>query len=362
MQAVSVSIRDAFVLSGRIFVVVLTAWTAAAQTNLEPRTSAINGDALIAQSILVVKGKQFPKLAVSSVATKTIGSVGYCCEPGETRVVEKVAELDLATPKNYPRKKFIPASGYAEAIYSPPLSCWVISSYRRSEPNARHPYEALTDAQPAGFNYLTDTEYKAVFNDLRKYIFDLDIADQYKVKLDAQISAFVENYGNYAHSISTSHGQVRHRARVQGQGTFSFAGSTWYRAHITTHEICCPPEIRNASALRQTLLSWVDEVAARLPSGTSGSTQNGCTGTWTAWLSRDTASGAGDYETVVEHTRTGQITGTVSAIQCRRRHDRLDWRSTCEVYHCDVAKGGYCQNSEQAPGRRCSDYEVRFCQ
>ena len=85
-----------------------------------------------------------------------------------------------------------------------------------------------------------------------------------------------------------------------------------------------------------------------------------CRGTWTPWLDRDTPGGSGDYETLKDHLQAGHGCRQPSAIECRTKGG-VPSSKTGEVVHCAPAVGGYCVNQEQPKGKRCSDYEVRFC-
>lgn len=88
---------------------------------------------------------------------------------------------------------------------------------------------------------------------------------------------------------------------------------------------------------------------------------------WTPWLNRDNPSGTGDFETLREFLQAGRVPqscGTPSKIECRRRGTSQLVQSGTQVngerFTCDRKVGGYCYNSQQAPGIRCGDYEVRF--
>lgn len=86
-----------------------------------------------------------------------------------------------------------------------------------------------------------------------------------------------------------------------------------------------------------------------------------CSGTWTAWLNRDTPGGSGDFETLRDFLKSGQACSHPTAVECRVRRSGKDWRSTGEDYRCEPSTGGVCVNREQSNGSSCSDYEVRFC-
>jgi hypothetical protein len=270
--------------AGRFVSVVLAAvvalWAGPAGSRLEaqaargrvPTAARVVADeeaqaqAVLDGAVLRVGGLEFPRLAPGSNggAGKRTSGVA-CCTVGDTRTQEAVASIDLETPHNYPRKKWNPPTGYVEKVYSPPQTCWVISSYTRVVTSANGPGEASEDAQPGNFSYLTASEFESVQEAMEEYIAKLDILGKYKGDLNAKIKQFIKNYGAYSNSIKTSHGQVRHLARVQGQGSISFKGRSWYRGHIRTTETCCPPEVTDAAALRQTLTAWVDQTAAKLP-------------------------------------------------------------------------------------------------
>jgi hypothetical protein len=121
----------------------------------------------------------------------------------------------------------------------------------------------MDDAQPANFSYLTSSQYQSVYEEMKNYVMNLNILNKYKVDLNLKLEEFVKNYGMYSNSISTSHGQVRHTARIQGRGMFN--GRSWYKGHINVTEICCPPEVRDAVQLKMTLKTWVDQTVSKLP-------------------------------------------------------------------------------------------------
>lgn len=232
------------------------------QVKPAPQSPSINQDLrvkrIIDSSVSDVKGMHFPKIAPAQNA-KTEG----CCQPYDTRNVNGVAGIDISTPAGYNKNKFVPPEGPKERVYSPPTSCWIISTYKRQVTDANVPYDASDDAQPANFHYVTSSEYQSVFEEMKNYVGSLNILDKYKVDFNLKLEEFVKNYGNYSNEIGTSHGQVRHTARVQGRGKFN--GSSWYRAVINTTEICCPAEVRDTGALRTTLKAWVDQTVKKLP-------------------------------------------------------------------------------------------------
>ena len=84
---------------------------------------------------------------------------------------------------------------------------------------------------------------------------------------------------------------------------------------------------------------------------------------WTGWLNRDNPGGNGDFETLADFVRNGQVCANPRKIQCRGVGTRQLVSSGTvngQNYRCDVTVGGVCDNRQQNPGVRCGDYEVRF--
>jgi len=93
--------------------------------------------------------------------------------------------------------------------------------------------------------------------------------------------------------------------------------------------------------------------------------------TWSSWLNRDQPSGQGDYETLAELTKEGQLKCKQPlAVQCRYRGGAA-WGAQIGSYpssniagagySCETTKGGWCVNSQTTPKNSCKDSEVRFC-
>lgn len=80
---------------------------------------------------------------------------------------------------------------------------------------------------------------------------------------------------------------------------------------------------------------------------------------YTPWISRDTPSGSGDWETLSNLVRERNVCANPLAIECRRKSDRRASHRTGEVVQCSTQTGLICRNSSQPDGR-CDDYEVRF--
>jgi hypothetical protein len=81
---------------------------------------------------------------------------------------------------------------------------------------------------------------------------------------------------------------------------------------------------------------------------------------WTPWLNRDSPGGSGDYETLTHFVAQGKACAEPEQVECRSRDGR-SVSETGEVVTCTKEAGAYCVNRVQPGGRRCSDYEVRFC-
>jgi len=83
-------------------------------------------------------------------------------------------------------------------------------------------------------------------------------------------------------------------------------------------------------------------------------------GTWSAWFDRDRPTGSGDYELFKDLVETKQLCAKPLAIECQTTNGQIDWTASQSVYHCDLSRGGYCVNREQAPGSSCEDFRVRY--
>lgn len=210
--------------------------------------------AAIAASTLTVAGRAFPKVALANAKTQS------CCNIGDVHSVD-VAKIALHGPKNDKKGAPTPPAPI-EAVYSPPGGCWVVQAYTRVTMSAAGAYQAWDDAQPANFNYNTSTVYNQELSSLKNYVGSLNIPDYVKADLNIKLEEFVKNYSSYANSISTSSQQVRHRAQTYGRGLFN--GSSWYEGYLNVKETCCPPEVRDPAALRQTLRAWVDGTVAKI--------------------------------------------------------------------------------------------------
>jgi Mucin-2 protein WxxW repeating region len=100
--------------------------------------------------------------------------------------------------------------------------------------------------------------------------------------------------------------------------------------------------------------------AGRLPYNVLESRLRGRIGNWSPWFNRDLPSGAGDYELDQDLIQSKQVCANPIMIECRTVEGEVDWRNSRSVYHCDLSRGGYCVNKEQALGQSCEDFEVRY--
>ena len=101
--------------------------------------------------------------------------------------------------------------------------------------------------------------------------------------------------------------------------------------------------------------------SSRSSSSSSSSSSSAVTGTWTAWLNRDTPAGSGDYETRAEFGSA--VCAAPTSIQARVRGTSTVYapgNSTPDVLQSFSPSSGLaCQNAAQGDGV-CSNYEVRF--
>lgn len=79
---------------------------------------------------------------------------------------------------------------------------------------------------------------------------------------------------------------------------------------------------------------------------------------WSAWLNRDDAGGAGDFETLVDFDPTSVGCSQPLAIEARTLGG-VDWHLTGEVLSVSPTTGLSCRNASQ-PDRICQNYQVRF--
>jgi len=83
-------------------------------------------------------------------------------------------------------------------------------------------------------------------------------------------------------------------------------------------------------------------------------------GNWSAWISPDDPGATADYDWV-SFPNNEVACAQPTAVECRVRADKRDWRQTGQRYKCAIEGnqgGGICLNADNPGG--CLDYEVRF--
>jgi hypothetical protein len=209
---------------------------------------------IINDKTLTVAGKLFPKMAPSY--NKTSGQ--SCCSPGDSR--NMTAVIDFKHYEQAAKKGKVTYEGTTP--YSPPLSCWVISSYKLNDGSASGYSRNLTGV-PSGYTFVTSSQYQQTYENLHEYVAKLNILNKFKIDLDAKLRTFTNNYSSYSQSMSASHGSVALYVKLEGKGIFN--GRSWYEGTVDTTETCCPPEIHDPLALKKVLTDWVDETVNALP-------------------------------------------------------------------------------------------------
>jgi hypothetical protein len=227
--------------------------------------SAINQDPglqAIQNNILTVKGMKFPKL-LPKPGEKTSGV--SCCTVGDTRSTTPIPRFRKETQAAKKGKVT-----YQEILtYSPPLTCWVISTYSLTTFSERGASYHLT-AVPAGYSFVTAGQYQQTYQDLKNYVLNMNILDKYKIEIIANLQQFTNNYASYAQSLSVSHGSLLLDLRLEGQGPTN--GRSWYEGEVRDTETCCPPEITDPLALKTALTTWVNDTVNALPNKGKGQT------------------------------------------------------------------------------------------
>jgi hypothetical protein len=213
----------------------------------------------IQNNVLTVKGMKFPKL--SQANAKTNGQ--SCCNVGDTRshdVINFYQETQGVKPSGK-------VTYQGTTPYSPPLTCWVISSYGLTDRSMRGASRHLS-AAPAGYNFVTSNQYQQTYEDLKNFVMNMNILDKYKIEILANLKEFTNNYAAYSQSLSVSHGSVLLYVELTSQGKFN--GRSWYEGVVNASETCCPPEIKDPLALKMALTNWVNDTIDKLPNKGKG--------------------------------------------------------------------------------------------
>ena len=210
-------------------------------------------------NIVKVEGKSFPKaLALTTgPATNAISSPqSSCCTPGETRKRD-VLFFKQYTGKNENKNKQYGPYNMVEGTNK----CWVISAYQRVEMSAAGKFGVNVSHQPAGFHLNQSSTYTNEYQNIRSYLLTLKLPKNVEATIDAKLNEFVKNYTTFSQTIDTSHAIVQQSVTLWGAGIGN--GRSWYEGYVNITETCCPPEVRDAQALRVTLKAWVDDTAKK---------------------------------------------------------------------------------------------------
>jgi hypothetical protein len=214
----------------------------------------------IRDNTLIVQGMKFPKLLPAANARSSGPS---CCTIGDTRSQE-VMWPNYETQGVKPKGK---VTHERTDPYSPPPTCWVISSYKLTTNSTSGASSNLT-AVPAGYSFVTSNQYQQTFQDIKNLVLNMKILDKYKIDIIANLQQFTNNYASYAQSLSVSHGSLLLYTKLESKGMFG--GRSWYRGVVSATETCCPQEIQDPVALKTALTIWVENTVNALPNKGKG--------------------------------------------------------------------------------------------
>jgi hypothetical protein len=209
----------------------------------------------IRDNVLTVKGLKFPKLPPNPNA-KTDGL--SCCTIGDTR------NQDVMWP-NYETQGVSPQGKVTHERtdpYSPPSTCWVISTYNLSTNSASGASYNLT-AVPSNYSLVTASQYQQTYQDVKNFVLNMNILGKYKIDIIANLQQFTNNYASYAQALSVSHGSLLLYTKLESKG--KYGGRSWYNGTVHSNETCCPQEIRDPLALKTALTTWVTNTVNALP-------------------------------------------------------------------------------------------------
>ena len=219
----------------------------------------------IASSIVKLKGKEFPSVpkGTGSDAAKTGGA---SCELGDTQTFTNNAAIDIEGEYHTAKSNTYPDPPPKRALVSPPNADWVIQSYQRVITSAGPPYEAADSAFPAGYSFLTTSNYNSVKSTMHSFVGSLNVSGYVQADLNAKLDTFISNISSYSYSVSTSHGTVEHTAFVGGVGLINpTTGHAWYHGYIEGTLVCAPAYLHDQAALTARLKTWVRRVVLQFP-------------------------------------------------------------------------------------------------
>ncbi|MFL6274810.1 MAG: hypothetical protein ACJ74G_06310 [Blastocatellia bacterium] len=213
----------------------------------------------ISDNVLTVKGMIFPKLPRPANAK----GAASCCTVGDTRSQEVMWPHFEEQPV-FPKGK---VTYEGTSAYSPPSTCWVISTYNLSVTAALHASYNLT-AVPSGYSFITSNQYQQTYEDVKELVLNMNILDKYKIDIVAKLKLFTNNYAAYAQSLSVSNDSLLLYVKLESAGLTK--GRSWFVGLVRDTETCCPPEIKDPVALKTALTTWVTNTVNALPNKGKG--------------------------------------------------------------------------------------------
>lgn len=210
----------------------------------------------IQDNILVVRGMKFPKLPASKAAGKS--SAQGCCTIGDTRNI-------TVLPFNYNKPPVFPkgtVTHQRDDPYSPPSTCWVISTYNLNIKSANNASYSLT-AVPGNYSFVTSGQYQQTLEDVKNTVINMNILDKFKVDLISNLKTFTDNYAMYASNLGASHPSLILHTTLTSAGLTK--GNSWVMGEVNSNETCCPLEIQDPAALKVALTNWVNNTVNSLP-------------------------------------------------------------------------------------------------
>ena len=228
------------------------AGVATTQPNEDPDLRAIR------DNTLTVNGMMFPKLPRDPNAK----SSASCCNVGDSRSGDVIRVLQERQPV-YPSGK---VTYEGTTPYGVP-TCWVIKSYNMTVNQALHASYSLTSV-PAGYSFVTSSQYQQTYQDLKNFVLNLNILDKYKISIIANLQQFTNNYAAYAQSLSVSHASILLYVELESAGLTH--GRSAFDGTVHDTESCCPAEITDPIALKTALTTWVTNTVNALPNHGKG--------------------------------------------------------------------------------------------
>ncbi len=209
-------------------------------TAVNPAVEMAAATAAVNANLVQASGKIYPKTASAS-----------CCQLGETRSRD-VLFFTMFTGKNEAKNKQFGPFNAVEGVDT----CWMITNYQRVDKSAAGKFMTTVSSQPAGFHFVSSSEYTNEYNAAHNYLLSLNLPKSLEASLEVKLSDIVKNYSSAAQSIDTNRAVVQQGVTLWGAGAFN--GRSWYDGYVNITETCCPPEIRDSAALKKMLKTWID--------------------------------------------------------------------------------------------------------